>query len=116
MVLDQVESYIFKKEQAVKEHPFGPGCDVYKVCNKMFALITPEKGIVNLKCHPDDAPSLRAMFEGITPGYHMNKAHWNSVVLDGTVPLDVIKKLVDDSWELVVAGLTKAQKSKLGVL
>lgn len=94
--------------------PFGEEALVFKVMGKMFALtdIT-EFSSINLKSDPDKAVELRERYEAIIPGYHMNKKHWNTVLLDGSLPERLILSLVDDSYDLVVAGLTKKLKTAL---
>ena len=72
-----------------------------------------EIGQTNLKCDPERAVMLRAEHESIVPGYHMNKKHWNTLVLDGSLPGDLIRELVDHSWDLVVAGLPKRDRAEL---
>ncbi|MGO8670966.1 MAG: MmcQ/YjbR family DNA-binding protein [Capsulimonadaceae bacterium] len=104
------------KPGAVLEYPFGPEAAVYKVGGKMFATfgMDREPPQVNLKCDPDEAEALRAEFTSITPGYHMNKRHWNTVILDGTVPDDVIESMIDSSYDLVCAALPKPVQDTLG--
>ncbi len=85
---------------------------VYKVGGKMFALAAPGNTplTVNLKCDPARAIALRDEFPAITPGYHMNKEHWNTVKLDGSVPPDVVMGLVDHSYQLVLRALKKTDR------
>jgi predicted DNA-binding protein (MmcQ/YjbR family) len=100
---------------AVETYPFGDGVAVFKVGGKMFALVplSGEPASVSLKCDPDFALSLRDRYPAITAGYHLNKRHWNTVVLDGTVPDDEVLELIDHSYDLVVSGLPKAQRAQL---
>ncbi|MET8976065.1 MmcQ/YjbR family DNA-binding protein [Streptomyces sp. NPDC004539] len=101
---------------AVEDFPFSPEITVFKVCGKMFALswIDAEPLKVNLKCDPDDAVRLRGEYPGlITPGYHMNKRHWNTVDLTGGLPDRLVRELVEDSYDLVVAGLPRAERLRL---
>lgn len=100
---------------ATQEYPFGDGVAVFKVAGKVFALVTQgaAPGSVSLKCDPYRATALRERYPAVTAGYHLNKRHWNSVELDGSVPDDELSDLVDHSYELVVAGLTKAQRAGL---
>lgn len=97
-------------------YPFGPDTRVFKVGGKMFAACprgtNPNR--VNLKTDPATALHLRRQYSGVHPGYHMNKRHWNTVLLDGSVPSDVIKQMLDDSYRLVVASLPAAQRRDLG--
>ena len=89
--------------------PFGPEHFVQKVGGKMFALYSPEDEPLrmNLKCDPDRAIALREQYESIIPGYHMNKRHWNTLILDGSIPAPLVKELIRHSYDLVFASLTK---------
>jgi predicted DNA-binding protein (MmcQ/YjbR family) len=104
------------KPGSVEDYPFGDGVAVYKVAGRMFALmpVAEEPPSISVKCDPDLADSLRDRYAAITPGYHLNKRHWNTVVLDGSVPADEILDFIDHSYDLVVARLTRAQRSQLG--
>jgi predicted DNA-binding protein (MmcQ/YjbR family) len=95
--------------------PFGPEALVYKVAGKMFAVTVPEDvpPRMNLKCDPDRALELRDQYDTIKPGWHMNKRHWNTVILDGTVPDSLLVQLVRHSYELVVAGMKKTDRERL---
>lgn len=112
---DQVMATCSAKPGAVEDYPFGDEVVVFKVAGKMFALVSlgPEPGTVSLKCDPDLAEDLRARYAAITAGYHLSKRHWNTVTLDGSVPGDELLELVDHSYDLVVAGLTRAQRAAL---
>ncbi len=96
--------------------PFDDKTAVSKVSNKIFALVGLDKKplFVNLKCEPEGASILRSQFEAIGPGYHMNKDHWNTLTLDGSIPHDLILKLIEDSYSLVVHTLTKKDQRLLG--
>jgi predicted DNA-binding protein (MmcQ/YjbR family) len=98
----------------VEDYPFGGEVVVFKVAGKMFALMAmgPHSG-VSLKCDPDFAVALRRRYAAITAGYHLNKRHWNTVTLDGSVPEDELLDLIDHSYELVVARLPRAERDKL---
>ena len=97
-----------------EETPFGPGVLVYKVVGKMFALTASENaGGVSLKCDPHLAEVLREQYAGVTPGYHLNKRHWNSVSLTADVPEAEILRLIGHSYDLVRASLTKKQRAAL---
>lgn len=95
--------------------PFGPEVLVYKIAGKMFAATDPERlpvGI-NLKCDPDRALDLRDEYYAIQPGWHMNKKHWNTVALDGTLADELLMELVRHSYELVVHGLKKSERERV---
>ncbi|HEY3957612.1 MAG TPA: MmcQ/YjbR family DNA-binding protein [Streptosporangiaceae bacterium] len=111
----QVMAACTAKPGSVEDYPFGDGVAVYKVAGKMFALVpvAEEPPSISLKCDPDFAESLRDRYAGITPGYHLNKRHWNTVALDGSVPDDEVTELIDQSYDLVVASLTRARRDHL---
>ncbi|MFF9812244.1 MmcQ/YjbR family DNA-binding protein [Streptomyces sp. NPDC014006] len=101
---------------AEEDFPFRPEISVFKVLGKMFALtqLDARPLTINLKCDPEDAIRLRREHEGlIVPGWHMNKRHWNTVTVDGDLPDPLIRELVEDSYDLVVAGLPKAERLRL---
>ncbi|MFB7714935.1 MmcQ/YjbR family DNA-binding protein [Streptomyces sp. NPDC056105] len=99
---------------AVEEFPFNPDTSVFKVLGKLFALTNLDARplTVNLKCDPEDAVRLRAEHDAIVPGWHMNKRHWNTVTV-GQLPDRMVRELVEDSYDLVVAGLPRAERLKL---
>jgi predicted DNA-binding protein (MmcQ/YjbR family) len=101
---------------AAEDFPFRPDLSVFKVSGKVFAL-APLKDAplrVSLKCEPALAEQLRDTYPGIRPGYHLNKRHWNTVDLDGSVPDRLVLDMVEDSYDLVVAGLPKRVQAQLG--
>lgn len=104
------------KPEVSEETPFGPEVLVYKVLGKMFATLgfEDEVGRVNLKCDPERALELRDEHEAILPGYHMNKKHWNTLVLDDSLPGDLVRELIDHSYDLVVKGMPKKLQAALG--
>jgi predicted DNA-binding protein (MmcQ/YjbR family) len=112
---DRVIAACGAKPGSVEGYPFGDEVAVFKVAGKMFALVTLDSGpgSVSLKCDPDLAVGLRRRYAAITAGYHLNKRHWNTVTLDGSVPEDELLDLIDHSCELVVASLTRAERDKL---
>lgn len=98
-----VEEYLLSMPNARLDYPFGEGVAVYKVGDKMFALIAEAKQPVNLslKCDPQLAQVLRDKYETIMPGYHLNKKHWNTIVLSGQLPWDEVQALIHHSYQLV---------------
>ncbi|HCI69962.1 MAG TPA: MmcQ-like protein, partial [Balneola sp.] len=97
--------------------PFGPQTIVFKVMNKMFALSNIETyDFVNLKCDPERAIMLREEYDGISPGWHMNKVHWNSVKTSADVDDELLKELIRHSYELIVESLPKKSKEELKLL
>ena len=101
---------------ATEEFPFGPDDAVFKVGGRMFALVSleDEPGRVNLKCDQVYAQALREAFPAVRPGYHMDKHHWNTVVLDGSVPDHLLVEWIEESYDLVVAKLTRAARAAIG--
>jgi predicted DNA-binding protein (MmcQ/YjbR family) len=102
---------------ATEDFPFGPDTSVFRVEGKLFALSwlarSPLK--VNLKCEPELAESLRASYpDEVTPGYHMNKRHWNTVIADGGLPDEMVRDMVEDSYDLIVARMPRAVRERLG--
>lgn len=122
---NDVRSYLLSKPEAEEDFPFGPDTMVFKVKGKMFALLsygsgsTPNKRPqMNLKCEPLEAIQLRDVFDDVIAGYHMNKKHWNTLYLtdvDNTsdLPDGEVQRQIDNSYRLVVKGMTKAQRSSL---
>ena len=112
---DRVVAACAAKPGSVEDFPFGDEPAVFKVAGRMFALVSlgSTPGSVSLKCDPDVADGLRVRYAAITPGYHLNKRHWNTVALDGSVPDEELRELIDHSYDLVVARLTRAQRSEL---
>lgn len=122
----EAKHYLLDKTEAVEYFPFGPDVSVFKVKHKMFATLSlgngTEKGTdgrmaghycINLKCDRDEAASLRDIFSAVIPGYHMNKAQWNTVILDGSIPQGEIERMIDNSYMLVVSKMTKADQASL---
>ncbi|MFJ6629850.1 MmcQ/YjbR family DNA-binding protein [Streptomyces sp. NPDC091376] len=111
---DRLKALCLAQNAAVEEFPFGPEYSVFKVEGKLFAITDLEATplTVSLKCDPDEAVRLRAEHPAIVPGYHLNKRHWNTVSV-GELPARMVRELIEDSYDLVVAGLTKAQRLRL---
>src|ERR1700722_1652283 len=105
-----VEEYILSMPNAKLDYPFGEGVAVYKVDEKMFALIQEGKEPVNLslKCDPQLAETLREKYESVMPGYHLNKKHWNTIVLTGQLPWPEVQGLIRHSYQLVTDSGSKA--------
>ncbi len=118
MNLEYLKLYLKNKSARTEDYPFGPDTLVYKVMGKMFALVGIDESPlrINLKCDPNEAIILRDMYESVIPGYHMNKEHWNTVILDGSIPEEEIHKMIDESYRLVVESLKKSDREKLSNL
>jgi predicted DNA-binding protein (MmcQ/YjbR family) len=101
---------------AAEEFPFGPEPAVFKVGGKIFAIsmLGREPLEVSLKCEPELAERLRATYPAIRPGYHLNKRHWNTVTLDGSLPDGMVLDMLEDSYDLVVAALPRRVRRELG--
>ncbi len=115
MNVENVREYCLSKQGVTESFPFDEYTLVFKVMNKMFALVPLERipSQVNLKCDPEWAISLREEYDGIIiPGYHMSKTHWNTLFLE-QVPPEFIRELIDHSYDLVVAKLSKKLKEEL---
>ena len=112
MNIETFTEYCFSKKGVSESFPFGGDTLVFKVVGKMFALTGLETipAAANLKCDPERAITLRESYEDVQPGYHMNKAHWNTVQLEGSLEDSLIKKLIDHSYDLVVQSLPKKDK------
>jgi len=121
----QVRDYLLSKPEAIESFPFGPEVMVFKVKAKMFALLSGEGGKnsdkrpqMNLKCDPLEATQLRDVFDDVIPGYHMNKKHWNTLYLADSshatdIPAGEIERQIDNSYALVLQGMTKAMRCSL---
>ena len=109
MDVDGARAYLLSKPEAIEDYPFGPDVEVMKIHGQMFATLATEagEGRMNVKCDPDQALALRDIFDAVIPGYHMNKKHWNTVKLDGSIPVGEIERMIDHSFALVVGGLPK---------
>jgi predicted DNA-binding protein (MmcQ/YjbR family) len=100
---DAIQAICARQEGAELEHPFGPQAAVYKIAGKVFAVVGVDERPprITLKCDPEHGEALRGEHEAITPGYHMNKRHWITVALDGSVPRRLVEELIEDSFDLV---------------
>jgi predicted DNA-binding protein (MmcQ/YjbR family) len=101
---------------ATEEFPFDAENSVFKVAGKIFAIsrLDGRPLRVSVKCDPGLAEQLRASYPAITPGYHLNKRHWNTIVLDGSVPDAMVRDMIEDSYDLVVSALPRAARDALG--
>lgn len=120
MQYDTARDYLLSRPDAWEDFPFYPHVAVFKVRNKMFATLTHERDLqdnpiahMNLKCDPEEAVMLRDIFDAVLPGYHMNKRHWNTVMLDGSIPAGEIERMIDRSYGLVVKGMSRKERLPL---
>jgi predicted DNA-binding protein (MmcQ/YjbR family) len=110
----ELRDYCLSKKSTVEDFPFGDDVAVYKVAGKVFALMPVEGSTrISLKCDPTLALMLRETYPSVTPGYHLNKKHWNSVEVDDSIPDGEVLEMVDHSYDQVVKGLSKAEREKL---
>jgi len=112
---ETLKHYLLTKPETAFDYPFDNETAVFKVKNKMFALIGKRNDLMmmNLKCDPDESAALRDIYPAITEGYHMNKKHWISVYFDGSVPENEVFRLIDNSYLLVVNKMTKKDKASI---
>lgn len=115
MTPETLRQYCLDQPGAVEDFPFGEQVSVFKVATKMFAIadLVAVPLEVSLKCDPELAQALRAQYTAVRPGYHLDKRHWNTVTVDGSLDDTEIKAMIDDSYDLVVARLTRAQRQGL---
>jgi predicted DNA-binding protein (MmcQ/YjbR family) len=112
----ELRDYCLSLPGAEETFPFGPVTSVFKVAEKMFALsqLGADSLRVSLKCEPELAESLRGAHAAVLPGYHLNKRHWNTVIIDGSLPDVAIRDMIEDSYDLVVSKLPSARRHALG--
>jgi len=114
MNLEIIRTFCLSKKGVSEEFPFDEDTLVFKVMGKIFCLTSLDNPVsVNLKCDPEKAVTLREEHEEIQPGYHMNKVHWNTVSLIGSLSDKFILDLIEHSYNLVVKGLSKTLKNEL---
>jgi predicted DNA-binding protein (MmcQ/YjbR family) len=115
MRIDELYAYCLSKPGAWDDTPFGPDTLVFKVRKKMFGIVALEREPVGigLKCDPERGRDLRERYDGVTTGPYLNGKHWNLVLLRSDVPSDVVRALVDHSYTLVVAGMTRKERAAL---
>lgn len=114
MTLEELRTYCLTKPSVEESLPFGPDTLVFKVNGKVFLITGFDYSPLqfNVKCDPDKAVDLRERYACVLPGFHMNKKHWNTVIVDGSAPLNVLKEWIDDSYTLVYTPTTKKSKPK----
>ena len=114
MNIEEFRTYCLYKKGVSEDFPFDESTLVYKVKNKIFALTDLEGDFrINLKCEPQYAIELREEFPAVIPGYHMNKKHWNTIIIDGSITDNKLQKLIDHSYDLVAASLSKKDQVEL---
>lgn len=117
MNIEELRNYCLSRKGVSESFPFDEVTLVFKVMNKMFALTSLNKDLsINLKCDPEKAIALREKYETVQPGYHMNKKHWNTIYIDGSISQELIEEWIDHSYDLIVSSLTKKLKEELSEL
>ncbi len=115
MTLEELEKLLISKNGSTKGFPFGDEAMVFKVMNKMFALVAWQENPIRitLKSLPQDAIGYRDIYECVNEGYYMNKKHWNTITIDGTMKNEILIDMIDASYSLVMAKLSKKEKELL---
>ncbi|TVQ13998.1 MAG: MmcQ/YjbR family DNA-binding protein [Bacteroidetes bacterium] len=114
MNIEEFRDFCLSMKGTTEDFPFDEQALVFKVMGKMFALTNVDTfESINLKCDPEKALELREQYPGVQPGYHMSKKHWNTILTNGEIPDPLLKQWTRDSYDLVVAGLTKKLRNQL---
>ncbi len=114
MNIEDIRSYCLSKKCVTESFPFDDTTLVFKVLSKMFALVNiDENHRLNVKCDPEEAIALRERYDFVIPGYHMNKKHWNTIILAEGIPGSLLKEWIDDSYDLIVEKLPGKLKIQL---
>ena len=117
MNIEEYRSYCLAKKGVTEEFPFDNETLVFKVAGKMFALTDVTNfASINLKCDPEKAVELRDQYPAVLPGYHMNKRHWNTILMDGSVPDKLLKIWIDESYNCVINTLPKRERASFFTL
>jgi len=118
MNIESIRKFCLSKPEVIEDFPFGVSTLVFKVCGKIFLLASLDEIPIriNFKCDPENAIELRERYDSVLPGYHMNKTHWNTVIIDGSVPAKEILSWVTDSYILVVNSLRKEEMERINRL
>ena len=116
MDLETIRKYCLEKKSVTESFPFGETTLVFKVRGKIFLLIGLDNFPLqfNVKCDPEKAEELREEYSSVIPAFHMNKKHWNTIILNGQIPLKQIREMIDESYQLVVRSLPVTERKKLG--
>ena len=116
MTAAELRAYCLSFSGSEETFPFGTATSVFKVAGKMFALsgLSQAPLQVSIKCEPGLAAQLREAHPAVTPGYHLNKRHWNTVLIDGSLPDQMLRDMIEDSYDLVVSSLSRPRRRALG--
>jgi len=115
MDIESLRMYCLAKKAAKEEFPFGDSTIVFKVKGKMFLAVGLDRKPLqfNVKSDPEKITELRERYDAVKPGYHMNKNHWNTVVVDGSIPEKLLREMIDESYLLIIKSLPKKDQSGL---
>ena len=113
MRIEEFRRYCLAKKGISEDFPFDESTAVYKVGGKIFTLTDTNLKRINVKCDPLKAVVLREKYNAVIPGYHMNKKHWNSLIMDGSLPDVLVYQWLDDSYKLVLTSLPKGKQQEL---
>ena len=115
MHIETLREYCLSKKAVTEDFPFGETTLVFRVKEKIFLLVALDTDPLqfNAKCDPEKAMELREAYDAVKPGYHMNKKHWNTIIIDGSISSKLIKEMIDDSYNLIVQSLPKKIKDSL---
>jgi len=115
MNIEALREYCLSKNAVTEDFPFGESTLVFRVKNKIFLLVSLDANPLqfNAKCDPEKAIELREAYDAVKPGYHMNKKHWNTVTIDGSVSTGLIKEMIDDSYDLIIQSFPKKLREEL---
>lgn len=114
MNIEEIRDFCLSLKGVTECFPFDEVTLVFKVGGKMFLLTNLDGDLsINIKCNPDKAIELRERYPAVMPGYHMNKQHWNTILMDGSIGVDVINGWIVDSYNLIVASLPKSKRMEI---
>ena len=115
MDAELVREYCLLKKATTEDQPFGPDVLTFRVGGKIYLLLSLDSfpSQFNVKCDPERAIDLRAKYPSIIPGYHMNKKHWNTVILDGTLSTELVHSMIDESYDIIFGSLPKKKRTEI---
>ncbi len=118
MDLETIRKYCLEKESVTESFPFGESTLVFKVCGKIFLLMALDNQPLqfNVKCDPEKAEELRENYASVIPAFHMNKKHWNTIIVNGEINSKLMREMIDDSYSLVVRSLPLKDRKNLGII
>jgi predicted DNA-binding protein (MmcQ/YjbR family) len=118
MDLETIRKYCLEKGSVTESFPFGEFTLVFKVCGKIFLLMALDNQPLqfNVKCDPEKAEELRENYASVIPAFHMNKKHWNTIIVNGEINSKLMREMIDDSYSLVVHSLPLRERKKLGII